>query len=140
MGNSSIKPPRGATARSLALLLALIVLVGGCIPFIGDDEMDDEMPTPTPTFTIIRPSPTGVAEPTAAPAEQSSYTVVAGDTLSTIADKFPGVTWQAIAAANDLGDPYPISIGQRLIIPPPPGQVPTATPAGPTIVQTPQQN
>ena len=128
MGNSSIKPPRGATARSLALLLALIVLVGGCIPFIGDDEMDDEMPTPTPTFTIIRPSPTGVAEPTAAPVEQSSYTVVAGDTL------------QAIAAANGLDDPYPISIGQRLIIPPPPGQVPTATPAGPTIVQTPQQN
>ena len=63
--------------------------------------------------------------------------VESGDTLSTIADKFPGVTWQQIAEANDLKDPYPLSIGQKLIIPAPPGQEPTPTPAGPTVVQTP---
>ena len=97
---------------------------------MGDDETDEVPPTPTPTITIIRPSPTPVAEPTAEPVEESVYTVQAGDTLSTIADKFPGVTWLEIAAANDLEDPYPLSIGQRLIIPPPPSQVPTPTPAG----------
>lgn len=118
--------------------VAIVLLVSGCIPFLGDDNEDEATPTPTPTISIIRPSPTEQAGPTAEPAEQTIYTVVAGDSLSTIADKFPGVTWQEIAEANDLDDPSAISIGQKLIIPPPPGQVPTPTPAGPTVVQTPQ--
>ena len=125
--------------KHIALLgLVVVLLVGGCIPFIGNDNGEEATPTPSPTITIIRPSATPDAEPTAPPAEETMYTVESGDTLSTIADEFPGVTWQDIANANDLENPYPISIGQKLIIPPPPGQVPTPTPAGPTVVQTPE--
>ena len=122
---------------SVLLGVSVTVLLGGCIPFLGEDEQDGVPPTPSPTITIIRPSPTAVAEPTPPPASESTYVVQSGDVLSTIADKYPGVTWQDIAKANNLQDPYPLSVGQELIIPPPPGQVPTPTPAGPTVVQTP---
>ena len=125
--------------KDVALLgLVVVLLFGGCIPFIGDNNGEEATPTPSPTITIIRPSPTPDSEPTVPPAEETMYSVESGDTLSTIADKFPGVTWQEIANANDLEDPYPLSIGQKLIIPPPPGQEPTPTPAGPTVVQTPE--
>ena len=134
-----MRQDRSLITQLVALGVALAMLAAGCIPFIGDGNGEEEPLTPTPTFTIIRPSPTPVAGPTAPPAEETMYTVVSGDTLSGIADKFPGVTWQDIAAANELESPYPLSIGQRLIIPPPPTQAPTATPAGPTVVQTPQQ-
>ena len=133
-----MKQGRSSITLSVALGVALVVLAAACIPFLGDEDEEEVPPTPTPTITIIRPSPTPVAGATAEPAEETIYTVVSGDTLSTIADKYPGVTWQQIAAANDLQDPYPISIGQKLIIPPPPGQEPTPTPAGPTVVQTPE--
>ena len=131
-----MKHARSSMTLSVVLGVVVVVLAAGCIPFMGD-ENEEEVP-PTPTITIIRPSPTPVAGATAQPAEETVYTVVSGDTLSTIADKFPGVTWQQIAAANDLQDPYPLSIGQKLIIPPPPGQEPTPTPAGPSVVQTPE--
>jgi LysM repeat protein len=129
---------RDTVGHPLVLGVVLAFITAACIPFIGNDDEVDATPTPSPTLTIIRPSPTAIAEPTAPPAEESTYTVQAGDTLSTIADKLPGVTWQEIARANNIQDPYPVSIGQKLIIPPPPGQVPTPTPAGPTIVQTAQ--
>ena len=45
----------------------------------------------------------------------SSYTVKSGDTLSTIGAKL-GVSWQAIAQANNLRDPNLISPNQELII------------------------
>ncbi len=132
-----MKRGRILAIRSVILGVSMAVLLGGCIPFFGDDENDGVSPTPTPTITIIRPSPTAVAEPTAPPAEEAIYVVQSGDVLSTIADKYPGVTWQDIAKANNLQDPYPLSVGQKLIIPPPPAQEPTPTPAGPTVVQTP---
>ena len=129
---------RRLIARSMALGVAMVVLLGACIPFMGDENGEEATPTPTPTITIIRPSPTAVSEPTAEPVEETIYVVASGDTLSTIADKYPGVTWQDIAKANNLQDPYPLSIGQELIIPPPPRQEPTPTPVGPTVVQTPE--
>lgn len=46
----------------------------------------------------------------------SRYTVVSGDTLSAIADKYK-VTWQELATANNLKDPYPLYVGQSLCIP-----------------------
>jgi len=46
----------------------------------------------------------------------SRYTVVSGDTLSAIADKY-SVTVLALATANDLKDPYPLYVGQNLCIP-----------------------
>jgi murein DD-endopeptidase MepM/ murein hydrolase activator NlpD len=46
----------------------------------------------------------------------SHYTVVSGDTLSAIADKY-SLTVLELASANDLKDPYPLYVGQSLCIP-----------------------
>lgn len=49
---------------------------------------------------------------------ESNYVVEAGDSLGIIAREF-GTTVERIAAINNLDDPRMLSIGQRLIIPPP---------------------
>jgi len=68
-------------------------------------------PRPTPTS---RPTPEpATAAPTPAP---RTYTVVAGDTLALIAQRF-GTTVAALQAANNIDDPDEISVGQVLIIP-----------------------
>lgn len=46
-----------------------------------------------------------------------AYVVQAGDTLSAIARRYPGVTWQQIANTNALGPPYLIRPGDQLRIP-----------------------
>jgi len=46
----------------------------------------------------------------------NTYTVVSGDSLSKIAQKF-GTTYQEIAKLNGISDPNKISVGQVLIIP-----------------------
>ena len=45
------------------------------------------------------------------------YTVKSGDSLSRIASNYPGVTYQDIAEANNIADPYVITPGQNLTIP-----------------------
>lgn len=64
-------------------------------------------PTPTPVVT---------AAPTPTPAPRRTYTVVAGDTLALIAQRF-GTTVAALQAANDISDPNIINVGQVLVIP-----------------------
>ncbi|HET9417183.1 MAG TPA: LysM domain-containing protein [Candidatus Limnocylindria bacterium] len=71
-------------------------------------------PTPSvaPTPTV---APTPVPTPTPAPQPQT-YTVVEGDTLALIAQRF-GTTVEALQAANGIEDPDEIVIGQVLVIP-----------------------
>ena len=70
--------------------------------------------TPSPTATpAATTAPTPV--PTAPPAPQI-YTVVEGDTLALIAQRF-GTTVEALQAANGIEDPDEIVIGQVLVIP-----------------------
>ena len=72
-------------------------------------------PTPTPTPTpALTPSPEVTPAPTQPP--QTTYTVVAGDTLALIADRF-GTTVSALQAANGIDDPNTINVGQVLVIP-----------------------
>lgn len=52
----------------------------------------------------------------AAPSASTSYTTVSGDTLSAIGVRC-GVSWQRIAAANNLANPSRIAVGQKLTIP-----------------------
>ncbi len=81
-------------------------------------------PTPRPSFRpTFRPSPRptpgtpGQLPGQPAPSGQRTYTVVAGDTLITIGDRF-GVDWRQIAAANgQIADPNLIYPGQVLKIP-----------------------
>jgi hypothetical protein len=66
-------------------------------------------------FAVIIPQPV-----VASNLEQSTcaarHTVKAGETISSIAEQY-GVTWQEIAQANNLQDPYTIFVGQVLCIP-----------------------
>lgn len=63
----------------------------------------------------IRPGQT-VSLPSGASAEARNYTVASGDNLSSIGAEF-GVSWQAIAQANQLSNPNLIRVGQELLIP-----------------------
>lgn len=70
-------------------------------------------PTIAPTAT---PAPTPLATAAPTPVPQQTYTVVAGDTLALIAQRF-GTTVEALLAANDIDDPNTINVGQVLVIP-----------------------
>jgi LysM repeat protein len=79
---------------------------------------------------------TAPALPTPVPTKASgpvNYTVQAGDTLSSIADRYD-VSLEDLMAANGLTNPNVLSVGQELIIPI--GGLPTPTTA-PTAVPTP---
>ena len=54
--------------------------------------------------------------PSPTPAAPVTYTVVAGDSLVEIAERF-GTTVDALLAANDIDDPEQLRIGQVLVIP-----------------------
>jgi peptidoglycan/xylan/chitin deacetylase (PgdA/CDA1 family) len=104
----------------LAVFLSIVALAVAC----GDDDDDapagsgspspvrSETPTLAPGET---PAPTGQPTPTASSGE-TTYMVVAGDTLYSIAQRF-GTTVDAIAHANGIVDPTQIEVGQVLIIP-----------------------
>jgi LysM repeat protein len=97
----------------------LIIPVEGQAPAVPD-AVTAVPPPPTPA----PPEPAPVAPP--APAVQS-YTVQPGDTLFRIATRF-GLEWQALAAANNLGNPGMIYAGQTLTIPAAGQSAPNAPP------------
>ena len=68
------------------------------------------VPTPTPT-SVATAAPTPVPPPPA-----QTYTVVEGDTLAAIAQRF-GTSVDALQQANGIEDPDEIVIGQVLVIP-----------------------
>jgi LysM repeat protein len=67
--------------------------------------------------TSVAPQAT---ESTTQPVSGEVYVVKRGDTLFSIAQHF-GVTMKAIQDANNISDPNRLSLGQQLVIPPPPG-------------------
>lgn len=73
--------------------------------------------------TLRLPSIDGAGEPAAeksvenvAPPGQQRYTIATGDTLSKIALRH-GVTWQQIAAANDMDGSDLLRVGQEIVVP-----------------------
>ncbi len=79
-------------------------------------------PAPTPTATpkpTATPTVSATPKPTATPTRSAtvSYTVVSGDTLTSIARKF-SVSTTSLAVANALVSPFTIRVGQLLKIPP----------------------
>ena len=137
--------------RLILLLLGFAVFTAACLPFVGDGNGDDATPTPDEIPTIIRPSPdsaqpasspvpTIVPLPTQGPQPTSPapsctprndwpvYTVEAGDTLYSIADR-SDTTVDTLQAANCLADPNTIGVGQSLRVPKQPEpREPAATP------------
>ena len=126
----------GGVALASALIDGRVELAGPTeSPTRAPSEL--AMPSPTPRIspsprpaaasTSPSPSPSPTASPTAAPTQtppptpppppvQQTYTVVEGDTLAAIAERF-GTTVEALQAANGIEDPDEIVIGQVLVIP-----------------------
>lgn len=67
--------------------------------------------TPAPVETVVEPAPVE-----AAPVELITHTVIAGEHLASIAQRY-GVSWTSIAEANGIVDPNTIYAGQVLTIP-----------------------
>jgi peptidoglycan DL-endopeptidase LytE len=67
-----------------------------------------------PSAAMASPAP--VSSPSVAAAATSTYTVRAGDTLSSIAARF-GVSVSALASANHISNPNLIYVGRSLVIP-----------------------
>ena len=75
------------------------------------------------------------AQPVAATGTQGTYTVQPGEGLASIASRY-GLSWPALASANNIASPYTIYSGQVLVIPAGGGALPQAyspAPAQPTI-------
>lgn len=77
--------------------------------------MDAVLP---PAVTSAPPDLVQQLPPTPPPITQE-YAIQRGDSFSTIAGKFPGVTAKAIQDANPGVDPLKLQIGKKIVIPPP---------------------
>jgi LysM repeat protein len=115
-----------------AAIAGSLIGTDGATPTASATPSSSEPSTPQPTATATpSPSPTAVAtapgtptpQPTATPAPvvtptpaPQTYTVVEGDTLAIIAQRF-GTTVEALQAANGIEDPNTINVGQVLVIP-----------------------
>ena len=137
--------------RVILLLLGFAVFAAACLPFVGDGNGDDATPAPDKIPTVIPierptqaastpPVPTIVPLSTQGPQPTSPapsctprndwpvYTVEAGDTLYSIADR-SDTTVDTLQAANCLADANIIVVGQGLRVPKQPEpREPAATP------------
>ena len=80
----------------------------------------DAPPPPAPEAEVIEVAPVAVEEPTPPPPpEPRTYTVVSGDTLFAIAERFygDGNRYPEIAAASGIANPDLINVGQVVTIP-----------------------
>ncbi len=91
------------------------------VPVLTDPGLLPEA-TNTPQTSIVETSapPVTPDHTTLPPATTATeYTIARGDSFSTIAKKFPGVTAKAIQDANPTVNPLKLQIGQKIVIPPP---------------------
>ena len=144
--------------RVILLLLGFVVFTAACLPFVGDGNGDDATPTPDkiptvipierPTAASTPPVPTIVPLSTQGPQPTSPapsctprndwpvYTVEAGDTLYSIADR-SDTTVDTLQAANCLADANIIVVGQGLRVPKQPEPRETAATPEPAATQQP---
>ena len=124
----------GIAAVLLVVGAAFIIfwLLGSDTPSISlfptQTSTPTETSTPTATATIT-PSPTVTPTVTLTPTASGPfvYTVVEGDTLFGIAERF-GVDLLILIAINNLEPDQPIDLGDELTIPGPDTELPTTTP------------
>jgi LysM repeat protein len=127
---------------SIHVIGLMALLMQGCRkndvveqPPVDTNTVQNAMPTlDTNNLPPATTMPTATNPPTPVYATQNpqTYTIAAGDTLTTIAKKFPGVTIKAILDANPGVEPTRLHVGQVLHIPAPAAPANTITPATPT--------
>ena len=127
-GGTSYAPRADLASRSQQIAIAEKVLDRqgwgawpACSAKLGLTEADKggSAPAPAPaTSSSSSGSGSSGSSGSSAASTSGSYTVVAGDTLSSIA-RANGTTWQAVYAANrgTVSNPALIRIGQRLALP-----------------------
>jgi LysM repeat protein len=115
---SGIANGRGRNSRDLGFKLiglaaAALVFAVAMLRESGDAVTVDAKTPPTfvPTPALV------TATPIEASAPEVRYTVVSGDTLQGIANRF-GVPIAAMMEANKLSDANKVAVGQVLVIPP----------------------
>jgi LysM repeat protein len=82
------------------------------MPKVAAPTLVPRLPAPETRPVVKKPLRQTVVEP----AHSFRYTVIAGDTLYSLAERF-GISVKELAAANGLPENAPLRIGQRLIIP-----------------------
>ena len=111
---------------SMANIQAANSIVNTNLIFTGQ-----QLVIPGTTGGTSAPPPADTTQPATPPSgEGAIYTVVAGDTLASIASRY-GTTYLAIAAANGIANPNLISVGQQLTIPGATGTTVTIPPSNP---------
>jgi lipoprotein NlpD len=93
--------------KSLLVILTLTLIACAGIPPAPVIDRDP---------SANKPSAPVAKEPTSSDWRPNSYTVKKGDTLYAIGLEF-GYDYKEIASANNLTPPYPIRVGQKLILP-----------------------
>ena len=98
------------------VVLSLFLLATSACGRSDDSANDSTVSTLVPSAAT--PVPTVLAETvTSAPPAEITYVIQAGDSLSSVAERF-GVTLQDLADFNAIEDPNSIKEGQELVIPP----------------------
>ena len=78
---------------------------------LGTFDSTDQSPLITPTLTLTNTLPTEIGS------QVKQYTVVSGDIMGTIADKFDTTVAELIKANPNITDPDRLEVGQIIIIP-----------------------
>ena len=89
------------------------------VPVLSDQGLLPVDTNPPSALVETSAPPVPLDTPLAPPATAAEYTIGRGDSFSTIAKKFPGVTARSIQEANPGVDPLKLQIGQKIVIPPP---------------------
>jgi LysM repeat protein len=135
--------PGAVVLTALAVALVLIGLVGvlalwsgsggsapaPTAPLTGASTVPSAFPSAPPSASRAATAPPSRVPPTTSAATPEatpllvSYEVQRGERMAKIARKF-GISRADIIAANDLGDPPRVEVGQVIVLPFPPGSTP----------------
>ncbi len=116
------KTPGGSAAETPSQSMATPVPATAIVDASGVEATaevvvaTEEAQQPEATVEAAATPETPVVEPTQPPAAEQTYTVAAGDTLFSIAQRY-GVTVEELAARNGIVNVHRIEVGQVLVIP-----------------------